>query len=60
MVLSVGQASGEDSNRVQDSCNRLNWGALDHASSSSSSSWSAPQLSLLQLQLILHNDTCDL
>ena len=31
-----------DGNRVQDSCNRLNWGALDHASR-------APQLSLLQL-----------
>ena len=31
-----------DSNRVQDSCNRLNWGALDHASS-------APQLGPLQL-----------
>ena len=29
MVLSLGYASGEDGNRVQYSCNRLNWGALD-------------------------------
>ena len=45
MVLSVGKASGEDGNRVHNSCNRLNWGALDHASS-------APQLRLLQLSLV--------
>ena len=42
-----GAASGEDGNRVQDSCNRLNSGALDAWSS-------APQLSLLQLQHAWH------
>ena len=34
----------KDGNRVQDKCNMLNWGALDHASH-------APQLSQLQLPL---------
>ena len=41
-----------DGNRVQNSCNRLNWDALDHASRAS-------QLSLLQL-LHVHQEAASL
>ena len=42
-MLSVGGRPGmRDGNGVQDCCDRLNWGALDHTSSAS-------QLSVLQV-----------